>query len=1063
MSQDPDIRARRPERVQPLDAWRGELQLDGLKKVTLPQADSRDRTLAQNLACLKALQGESVPLLQTILHPDPAQPVSSQPDAIAANLRSRVRPVVKVFNLGSAGLTAENVLTLKTSEAAAFRRFALHNKRMWNQLRQAGHSAPIESLEYLLSLVNRPGATLVEVSAMRGDSGPKERIHSSDVLSCGLIINDPKAPATRGLALFNTQAVTSYVFPEGFLIDLVLDKAITLSGGKPILTKIVEEPEKYAYRWSQRALEKRGFHPTEQVEREVVTLPPIVGVRAEAETFELASRYYMYEPGHVTAKQIAAKERKEEQRRWVHERIAAGVHCPPAYARVGFWSVNKGDSEAHLFAQQQSQNSVLAFELQPDNVHFHQDNIEYREGNYDGAGLPPQSLDATFLLNILPEIARNGDARTAEENVLRFLGNQIAQLREGGKLILRDFVVPDWPQQVVIEISTDDGVKGGEPSQLSSADFFRMYVKKAYDEQGIAAEELTASGPGKARFIISRGEALKFAWLNGYRRIDDVSDCLNSPLGLMTQESYIRLGRSALNCRVLTSRPIYTPWVQENLIPEKSIMFYDLNGTMLPRPANQFEMVLQKSPADEGVAVTEVSARTMKNPLYLTRDYYQRRTAAGTEVRELISRDNAKVYDLFPYYILGGQAWLIGKEHYPRGIPQAMFNKTFSDGAPRDFSLSGTVSSGYPRESIALVARKGKDVGSEIRRGFLERAHLRPEDLQPLRTLRTLPRHMTLPGPSAINERRWQVALQVPPSAHVHVPERNYSGLSTSGVIRPFHVGELLASSASGPPLSVALSNMAYEICMKHGLPIPPWGGEPITLRDQSQHGIKISRAEDIFGPQTPAPTKERWKRIAGPPSGYDPYLEIWSGRFGEITAQGKPVLGEDKNPQEIRLEYATPDPRTRMTCNVLPVCPCVRVGDRILIGFQRTGDLPLSQIALKQPSLPAFPFFRIPVDIYPRRMEGAETYVRKEFEKRTGVSCRELAAMGTELQVSSGIVPDRIYPQLVELDAAEAARSDFEFCDLRDVLQHRDKIACAYTLSTLLRVAHALGAYDMK
>lgn len=81
-------------------------------------------------------------------------------------------------------------------------------------------------------------------------------------------------------------------------------------------------------------------------------------------------------------------------------------------------------------------------------------NLEYRIGDIADPLFPPGSIDGILNSSVWHHLTSfNGFALTQVE---RCLANQTAALRPGGVLIVRDFVIPRGPKEVLLDVPEND-------------------------------------------------------------------------------------------------------------------------------------------------------------------------------------------------------------------------------------------------------------------------------------------------------------------------------------------------------------------------------------------------------------------------------------------------------------------------------------------------------------------------------------------------------------------------------------------------------------------------------
>src|SRR5215471_20183815 len=101
-------------------------------------------------------------------------------------------------------------------------------------------------------------------------------------------------------------------------------------------------------------------------------------------------------------------------------------------------------------------------------------NAEFVVGDISEMVFPTESLDGILDSSVLHHVTSfNGYDLN---RVRRTLNNQVAQLKPGGVLIIRDFVIPDGPVEVYLDLPAGDGADNGQVKDLSTAALFQRFA-----------------------------------------------------------------------------------------------------------------------------------------------------------------------------------------------------------------------------------------------------------------------------------------------------------------------------------------------------------------------------------------------------------------------------------------------------------------------------------------------------------------------------------------------------------------------------------------------------------
>src|ERR671916_186174 len=86
---------------------------------------------------------------------------------------------------------------------------------------------------------------------------------------------------------------------------------------------------------------------------------------------------------------------------------------------------------------------------------FRRPNLSYVVGDISDMVFPAESLDGILDSSVLHHVTSFNDFDV--NRVLAALDNQVAQLKTGGVIIIRDFVIPDGPGQAHLDLPETDG------------------------------------------------------------------------------------------------------------------------------------------------------------------------------------------------------------------------------------------------------------------------------------------------------------------------------------------------------------------------------------------------------------------------------------------------------------------------------------------------------------------------------------------------------------------------------------------------------------------------------
>ena len=94
---------------------------------------------------------------------------------------------------------------------------------------------------------------------------------------------------------------------------------------------------------------------------------------------------------------------------------------------------------------------------------FQRPNLSYIVGDISQTVFPANSLDGILNSSVLHHVTSFNNF--AVERVFATLDHQVAQLKPGGVIIIRDFVIPDGPEHVYLHLPFTDGAEAGSDSK----------------------------------------------------------------------------------------------------------------------------------------------------------------------------------------------------------------------------------------------------------------------------------------------------------------------------------------------------------------------------------------------------------------------------------------------------------------------------------------------------------------------------------------------------------------------------------------------------------------------
>lgn len=701
---------------------------------------------------------------------------------------------------------------------------------------------------------------------------------------------------------------------------------------------------------------------------------------------------------------------------------------------------------------------VIGVDVAPEAVaharaHYRRENLAFQLGDIADPLFPPESLDGILNSSVWHHLTSfNGfDPR----EIRRCLDNQTAALRPGGVLIVRDFVVPRGPAEVLLDLPVNDGAQDGDVTALSTAAAFARFAAVFRSSQNLDGPVpytrlgQTPGRPGFVRFRLAHRAAAEFVLHKDYRTDWD-AECREEYLYFAQPEFERELRGRGL--RVVVSVELRNPWIVENRFRGR-FHLSDTSGRPLPYPPTNYLIVGEKVAAGQGVYF-DLACKPAPAPSFLNLSVYAH-TGTG-QCFELAQRPGP-VIDLIPWFRSDGRVYVVGKQGFPRPLVNARVPDT-AGAKDLDGNLDGAHVAGYLTEPISAMSSDVDATLPTLRRILTERAGIAPEAVRGV-----LPSAHYYTSPGGINERvtACLVELAAPGGGLMPFPDAapNYTAFKSAGRVRPLVATQLLRAAQVGGLLDARLELNTYELLHRLGEPLGPWIGAEIALNDQVVQAARVvptvpdaqapARAADagLLGADalaallTLAPAAPFEPRAASSGGGF---LGVYTADIVERDASGGALCSA-------RFEFVAPRPLGTSTLATLPV---VRVAGEIHVGLERR-ELPAVQALSGSARLLTAPAWRLPHAV--QTLDDAEALAAAQLARHFRVRLLRAWPLGGKYYPATGATPEVVYPLAVEVAADSAAASSLSFVPLRALLAARARIEDGHLLIALHRLAHAV------
>ena len=766
---------------------------------------------------------------------------------------------------------------------------------------------------------------------------------------------------------------------------------------------------------------------------------------------------------------------------------------------------------------------VVGVDVAPQSVAYAQasyrrPNLEYRLGDIAEPIFADESLDGVLNSSVFHHLTSFNDFSL--DPVRRALDQQTRALRPGGVLIIRDFVVPRGPDQVLLDLPTRDGrddgpPESGEVSGLCTAALFERFAVEWRSSQNptgpVPYRRLGSVRPGWQRYRTSLRAAAEFVLRKDYRS-DWAAECKEEYTYFSQAEFERELAQRDL--RIAVSLELRNPWIVENRFRGRFFL-YDLDEKPLPYPPTNYLIVGEKVRRGQGIgfslrvaepsreAVAGGGAAVDSAPRFLRLSRSRHRETG--RCFELIERPHP-VVDLLPFFEQQGRLFVLGRQGYPRPLVHAAQRQAgarvdgkggmtqVADWPWASPNLDGASVAGYLTEPLTAMVHSGEGLGDhgEIPAALHDRLHAlwRERVGLPERWIAaTLPglRYFTSPG--GLNERVSSLFIELRFSEAdlgddglPLLPDQapNATQFARAGRVRPLLATQLLRAAQVGGLLDARLELNAYELFARLAARdaataqaiqsnagesdllrqrLGPWIGADVTLRVQASSPV-LQRA--LLRPNPDQATADDVEAVLQPAR---------RAVFAPLEAEGP----ESDAPPFLRIarlhitEQAADGQALAhdtlecalpgpTSCNTLSVFPVLRLGTAADAVFIgiEGRDLPAVQAFTGGSRFATNPAWRLPRSV--ADLTQAEAWLGLQLRTQFGLRALRSWPLGGKYYPAVGATPEQVYPLVVEVDADSVADSSLSFIPLTELWRRRQLVEDGHLRIGLWRLCHALG-----
>jgi SAM-dependent methyltransferase len=697
---------------------------------------------------------------------------------------------------------------------------------------------------------------------------------------------------------------------------------------------------------------------------------------------------------------------------------AAHLLCEGQVADMGTGS----GGASYAFAQLYPRLSVIGVDVAETMVELARarhrlPNLRFVVGDAAALVFEPGSLDGILASSMLHHVTSFGGYD--HDAARRALAVQVAQLKPHGVLVVRDFVDPG-EHEVLLDLPGDDGDDSDQPERCATARLFERFAREFRPLSTTPGFALTradgvgpALAPGFRRYRTSAKLAAEFILRKDYRA--DWDSEIKEEYTYFTQARFEAVLRE-LGLRVLTSTPIYNPWIVKHRYRDK-LFLHALDGSALEAPPTNYLIVGERVVPDQGV---DFRAGDAQAPLgFLQMEHY--RDLRSQTLRDLVRRPNTTL-DVVPWFEERGVIYVLVRTSYPRPLLCAE--------ASRARPLDGSRACPFMVEPLTFI-QGDRPLGQTIEQALQEYAQLGPERLLSFEAGSDY-----YPSPGGVAERIESSFVRIAPTFVQHeVGQR--SGFRSSGRVQAIEAEQLLRAGQVGGLSDARVELNVYDLLRRQGRGFGPWLGEELEV-PESAAPARIDPARALLA----VPPRRSFQRVAENPA---PYLALRCCEFEELAASGEVLTRR-------ALEYVVPSHHAAVTVSVALVR---RHQGTLYLGLD-DDDLPAAQCFVGNSNLWVTPAYRLPAHV--GDMAGARALLGQRLAAEYGLELEQLVALGGKYHPTPGATPEVVHPFAASVRSERAAPRQLAWTPLDELLAHASALRDGHLRIALWRVAHALG-----
>lgn len=605
-------------------------------------------------------------------------------------------------------------------------------------------------------------------------------------------------------------------------------------------------------------------------------------------------------------------------------------------------------------------------------------NLSFRQSDIAIPDLEDESLDGIINSNMLHHVYSAHNYNPDE--VTRLLEKQTQKMKNGGTMLIRDYMMPPEGEYVLLELPNVPSM-GNTPMDLSDADLLVHFSQNARPMasgcEGFFIEELMPRRDGTRLFRLPHKWALEFIHRKNYRK--DWMNELKEEYTFFTYGDY-RREFARLGMRMVFSAPHWNPWVMKNCFKGR-FQLYDQEYSPMNAPPTNYFIVAQKVADKQSLVLEE--RRPSQKPVGDLQIMIVRDKKSGM-LHELVKRPG-EYCDIVPYRITPDNRLVIYvRSGYPRPIINAV--------ARGSHNLDGKKWSGHLIEPITMDTVNMTDDVEENRKmifNYVDNyASLRAKSDESWYVGDTY-----FPSPDRIDEAIEPVFIEVenPQKTTWPIKEDKEVNFTEIGTITELDAADIILASQVGLLPEPRLELHVFELMSRYNIPFPRWIGE--VMPKLPGQPVKPKDPEDLLAECEGCEFEEEKKG----PVILKPVKSVFVEE-GKVGNASRGLSAQD-------VEFIVTEDGVE---NIAVVIPVSRDWDNNLLVSLDPKILPVPNRLGGDGAMLNAPSFMLPKSV--KSIEDAKAFIAEKFR----VPVEQVGKLGESYFTHTGVTPQRVYPFIV-------------------------------------------------